>query len=228
MTFSIIARDPETQAIGVATATGSLAVGGFVPHVSYDLGALATQGAFTNWIYAEKVLSALREGKKADEALLKAVVQDDGSSYRQLIVMDRWGNTAGHTGASNLASKLHKLDANFAVAGNMLSADQVVEAMFESYQQTITLPIHERLLRALEAADQQGGDFRGIHSSAIKVHYFDRPPLDLRVDWADSDCIEQLRFLYEKSLSQGYQGFIQGVPTYKQPSKHGVISSDEV
>lgn len=228
MTFSIIAKDPETQAIGVATATGSLAVGGFVPHVSYDFGALATQGAFTNWIYAEAVMNALREGSKADEALLKAIDKDDGSSYRQLIVMDRWGNTAGHTGSSNLASKQHKLDTNLAVAGNMLSTDQVVEAMFECYHKNFMLPLHERLFRALEAADQQGGDFRGVHSSAIKVHYFDNPPLDLRVDWAESGCIEQLRFLYEKSLSQGYQGFIQGVPTYKQPSKHGVISSDEV
>jgi len=48
MTYSIIARDRDSQTIGVATATGSLAVGGFVPHVQFDLGAVATQGAFTN------------------------------------------------------------------------------------------------------------------------------------------------------------------------------------
>lgn len=228
MTYSILALDTERRALGVATATGSLAVGGFVPHLYYGVGAVATQGAFTNWLYADRVMMALRIGMNAEAALKEVISKDDASDYRQLIVIDRWGQTAGHTGQENLEVKQHRVEAGLAIAGNMLANSQVIESMHDSYRSTQDLPLHERLFQVLEAAELAGGDFRGVHSCAIKVHSYTDPPIDLRVDWSDSNCIEKLRALHEKSLSTGYQAFIQGVPTLEMPCKHGVISSDEV
>lgn len=223
MTFSIIAFDSQHQALGVATATGGLAVGGFVPHVEWGVGAIATQGSYTNWLYGPRALGWLRQGKTATETLALLIESDTGAHYRQCIICDRWGGTAGHTGQANQPIKQHMLSANFAIAGNMLSNERVLQQMRQAFLDSASAPLHERLFLVLEAGDAQGGDFRGIRSSAIKVQYVDKPPLDLRVDWSDTACLQRLRSLYAKSLKPDYQEFIQGVPTLEQPSKHGEV-----
>lgn len=228
MTYSIIARDRHTGALGVATATGSVAVGGFVPHVRFGVGAIATQGAFTNWLYGEQGLALLSEGLSADAVAEQLVQRDQGRNERQLIVLDAQGRTAAHTGTSNLTEKRHFCGDHFAVAGNMLQSEQIVEVMREAYEARPDAPLHERLLAAMSAGESYGGDYRGTHSAALKVQYPDKPPVDLRVDWAEDRCIDQLWTLYEKTQSHAFQAFLAGVPTYDEPTRSGSVSDEEV
>ncbi len=228
MTYSIIVHDPKSHTVGAATATGSVAVGGFVIHARFGAGAVATQGAFTNWLYGEQGLDALQQGLNAAEVRDRLVAADDGESQRQLIVCDTHGKTAGHTGRANLAHAVHQCGENVAVAGNMLADPSIPGAMMEAYVKYGHLPVHERLLMALDAGYRLGGDFRGTHSAALKVFSADRPPIDLRVDWAEQDCLGQLWQVYEKTLDPAFQGFLAGVPTLAHPTKTGHVHSDGV
>ncbi len=228
MTYSIIAHDPESGAIGVAAATGSVAVGGFVTHARIGAGAIATQGAFTNWLYGERGLYLLQEGYNAGAVRDELVRRDGGADHRQLVICDRWGETAGHTGSANLGQLAHHCEDHLALAGNMLADAAVLDAMKEAFLTASDQVLHERLLAALAAGERAGGDFRGTHSAALKVYYPDQPPVDLRVDWAERDCLEALALVYRKTGSEAFQSFLAGVPTPQDPEKRGQVSDREV
>ncbi|MEX0584177.1 MAG: DUF1028 domain-containing protein, partial [Natronospirillum sp.] len=98
MTYSIIAHDAATGAVGAATATGSVAVGGFVLHSRYGAGVVATQGAFTNWLFGERGLDRMQAGESAQTVRDGLLADDEGLAQRQFIVCDQKGQTAGHTG----------------------------------------------------------------------------------------------------------------------------------
>ncbi|MCH8552464.1 MAG: DUF1028 domain-containing protein [Natronospirillum sp.] len=228
MTYSIIAHDADCGAMGVATATGSVAVGGFVTHARIGAGVIATQGAFTNWLYGERGLKMLENGFNAGAVRDELIRMDGGSDYRQVVVCDRWGQTAGHTGSANLGQMAHHCEDYLAVAGNMLSDEKVLQVMQDCYLDHNELPMHERLLAALQAGEEAGGDFRGSHSASLKVLYPDQPPVDLRVDWADKDCTLALEAVYQKTRTPAFQGFLAGVPTPTEPEKRGQVSDQEV
>lgn len=228
MTYSIIARDPYTGAFGAATATGSVAVGGFVPHARSGAGAVATQGAFTNWLYGERGLDLMATGVSAARVREQLLEEDPGMSQRQFILCDREGNTAGHTGSANLAQMAHYCGEGVATAGNMLSERTTPRIMMEAYLAHTEHPFAERLMLALVAGADAGGDFRGTRSAAVIVSAFDRPPMDLRVDWADEDCISRLWQVYEKTQDPAFLGFLAGVPTRAHPTKAGHVKKDGV
>lgn len=228
MTYSIIAHDPYTGALGAATATGSVAVGGFVLHARFGAGVLATQGAFTNWLYGERGLTRMAEGQNAESVRDSLISDDEGASQRQIILCDARGGAAGHTGRANLAHKAHHCEDCLALAGNMLASDDVLPAMHEAFEGAASLPLHERLLQSLFAGEMAGGDARGTHSAAIKVVYADAPPVDLRVDWADAHCIDALWQVYEKTQKEAFQAFLAGVPTLAHPTKTGHVSKRSI
>lgn len=219
MTYSIVATDPVTGAMGAATATALAAVGGFVIHTRFGGGAIATQGLFTNWLFGEKGLEMLVKGMDASSVRDALVLEDDGHTQRQFIVCDTLGGTAGHTGDENLDIKIHFCDEGFALAGNMLHSMEIIDAMKNAFLKDPDLDFHIRLMNALGAGEKAGGDFRGTHSAAIKISYFDRPPLDLRVDWADQGCTDKLMEIYDKTQSRSFQEFIAWVPTIAEPTK---------
>lgn len=219
MTYSIVATDPVTGAMGAATATGLAAVGGFVIHTRFGAGAIATQGLFTNWLFGEMGLNMLAQGINAHGVRDKLVQGDGGNTQRQLIICDTFGTTAGHTGEENIEIKIHHCSDNYALAGNMLHSMEIIEAMKESYLKNKDQELHFRLINALIAGENAGGDSRGTHSAAVKVSYFDRPPLDLRVDWAEDRCTSRLLDIYEKTQSRSFQEFIAWVPTLAEPTK---------
>tara|TARA_R110001599_G_scaffold8228_3_gene39795 strand:+ start:7071 stop:7763 length:693 start_codon:yes stop_codon:yes gene_type:complete len=228
MTYSIIARDPDTGALGVATATGSVAVGGFVPHARSGAGAVATQGAFTNWLYGERGLNLMAIGVSAARVREQLLEEDPGMSQRQFILCDREGNTAGHTGSANLAQMAHYCGEGVATAGNMLADRAIPRIMMETYLAHTEYPFTERLIRALVAGADAGGDLRGTRSAAVTVSTFDRPPMDLRVDWAYEDCISRLWQVYEKTQEPAFISFLAGVPTRAHPTKTGHVKEGGV
>jgi uncharacterized Ntn-hydrolase superfamily protein len=204
MTFSIVARCPKTLALGVAVSTAIPAVGSVVPHVKVNVGAIATQ-AQTNIAYGTKGLLLLERDEVPEKALMKLLAKDKDRERRQVIMIDAKGRTTAFTGKETEDWKGHLIDEDCVVAGNMLTGSIVIQAMHDSLREEKgTLP--ERLLKALEAGQNAGGDKRGRLSAALLVADCrwigsSRPLLDLRVD-AHSNPVAELRRVY--TVSRGY------------------------
>ncbi|MBI3452284.1 MAG: DUF1028 domain-containing protein [Rhodospirillales bacterium] len=182
MTWSIVARDPRSNAFGVAITTKFFAVGSLCPHVRSGVGALATQ-ALVNPLFGPRGLDLLACGAPAAEAARTLIAADEGRDHRQLHLIDGAGRIAVHTGAACIDWCGHFVGEGFSVAGNMLAGPAVIADTAASYAADPGRPFAERLIRALEAGQAAGGDKRGKQSAALLIHAGeDYPELDLRVD----------------------------------------------
>jgi uncharacterized Ntn-hydrolase superfamily protein len=201
MTFSIVARDPETGDFGVAVASKFLAAGSVVSHARGGVGAIATQ-ALANYTYGPQGLELLAQGLPAAEVLEQLTSADDGRDHRQLGIVDAAGRAATYTGKSCIDWAGGRTADGVAVQGNILAGQAVVDAMLEAYHAP-GLPFPERLVAALKAADEKGGDRRGRQSAAVLVKRVDGGYggnndnwIDLRVD-DDEAPMERLQDLVE-------------------------------
>ena len=199
MTFSIIARCPKTLALGVATASASIAVGNRVPHVKAGVGAIATQ-AKTNIKYGIEGLKLLEMGFSPKKTLETLLEKDSEREERQVIIIDIDGRIAAFTGKKAAEWKGHIIGRNYAVAGNMLVGEKVIEAMAKAFEKSKGETLAEGLLRALEAGQRAGGDKRGKTSAALKVCDNEGLRINLRVD-LNPNPIEELR----KMMSKAYK-----------------------
>jgi len=198
MTWSIIARDPETNSFGVAISTRFFAVGALCPHARGGVGALSTQ-ALVNPTYGPRGLRLLAEGVAAADVVSILLGSDAGREHRQVHVIDRQGRIAAHTGAECIDWCGHVVHNGFSVAGNMLAGARVIEDTASAYEAARGQPFAERLIRALEAGEAAGGDKRGKQSAALIVHTTEEyPALSLRVDDHPEPLVE-LRRLHDKS-----------------------------
>lgn len=193
MTFSIVALDRNTSTLGVATATGSIYVGSRVPHLEAGVGAIATQG-LTQTLYGVKGLELLKAGYTPQEALQKMLMEDPGREHRQVIIIDVKGRKAAFTGLETPSFKGHIIGQDYVAAGNLLASEKVVEKMVEAFEKEGDLP--EKLLRALKAGREAGGDARGERSAALIIApYKPKNRLALKVD-NHQDPIGELIKLY--------------------------------
>lgn len=211
MTFSLVARDPHSGAVGVACATGGPVVGSLVPHAAAGVGAIATQGN-TNAFYAFDGLALLADAALPAEVVLQRVLAGDaGRDRRQCIMVDRQGRTAAWTGPACGPHAGALTEAGLAVAGNMLSTDTVLAAMVAAYRQGGS-ELGDRLLAALRAGEAAGGDERGIRSAALKVYTGEPyPALDLRADWSLRP-LDDLAATLEAVRAPGYASFFEAIP----------------
>lgn len=218
MTYSIVARDPETGALGVAVQTAWLAVGSIVPWARPGIGAVATQ-SFAEPAYGARVLAALAEGLGAQAALDEAVRADDSPSVRQVGVVGADGSTAVWTGASCIDYAGHVTGDGFTVQANMMASDAVWPAMAEAYLGA-TGAFPQRLLATLVAAQAAGGDARGVMSAAMLVvdgartHEWAGRLVDVRVDQS-ADPLGELAALLAaadayKRCDDGYSALDSG------------------
>lgn len=170
MTYSIVARDPETGRFGIAVQSHYLGVGPVVPWLEAGVGAVATQ-ARANTSFGPVGLELLRAGRTAGEVVAALVASDDHAAQRQVGVVDAWGGAAAYTGTETIPAAGHIVDDGFTVQGNLLERESCWPAMADAYRAGLAegLPFVERLLRALEAAEREGGDVRGRQSAAIQV-----------------------------------------------------------
>ena len=167
VTFSIVARDPETNDLGVAVASKFLGAGAVVSHVQAGAGAIATQ-ALANYSYGPNGLKLLEQGLSAQETIDRLTADDDGRDHRQLGVVDASGRAATYTGSSCIDWAGGRTADGIAVQGNILDGPRVVDAMLEAFHQA-GVPFAERLVNALKAADANGGDRRGRQSAALLI-----------------------------------------------------------
>ncbi|MGF9799691.1 DUF1028 domain-containing protein [Brevibacillus agri] len=166
-TFSIVGFDPETKEWGVAVASKFLSVGSIVPWAKAGAGAVATQ-SWANTDYGTKGLELLAQGKSAQEVLDQLVAEDDGRSVRQVGIVDARGGSATYTGEECHAWAGGIAGPNFAAQGNILVDENTVKAMAETFQSTKG-SLAERLLQALLAGEEAGGDSRGKQSAALLI-----------------------------------------------------------
>jgi uncharacterized Ntn-hydrolase superfamily protein len=210
MTWSILARDAATGALGAAVATRFFAVGALAIHAEGGVAALATQ-ALINPMYAVTGMARLRAGEASDVVAAALLEADAGREHRQLHIVDAQGRIVQHTGGACVAWCGAVRGADVSVAGNMLAGPAVVERTLDAFHCT-TGAFAERLLTALEAGEAAGGDKRGKQSAALKVCTRDPyPDLDIRAD-DHPDPLRELRRLYAVSQERfaAFRRFLAG------------------
>lgn len=189
MTFSIVARSADGESWGVAVASKFLAVGSAVPAAVAGVGAIATQ-ADANVAYKGQALAHLDDGATASVALQRLIEEDEGRDHRQVGIVDVDGGAASHTGPACLDWAGSRTGDGYAIQGNILTGSEVVDAMEEAWLASPPdAPLARRLLAALAAGDEAGGDSRGRQSAALLVVReeagyggHDDIAVDLRVD----------------------------------------------
>src|SRR3954452_24951119 len=158
MTFSIVARSTDGESWGVAVASKFLAVGAVVPAAVAQVGAIATQ-ADANVAYKGLALSHLDDGATASVALQRLLEEDDGRDERQVGIVDMDGGAASHTGHACLEWAGSITGDGYAIQGNILPGEDVVLAMQTAWLTSDPeAPLARRLLDALPAGDEAGGD----------------------------------------------------------------------
>jgi len=186
-TFSIVAYDPGAHEWGVATQSKFLAVGSAVPWAQAGAGAVATQ-SFANTAFGPKGLALMASGLSAQETLDRLLAEDAGREHRQVGLVDAGGNAATFTGKECLEWAGGLTGQGYAVQGNILVSGATVTAIAEAFE-TARGELADRLVAALAAGQQAGGDRRGQQSAALLVVRekggyagFNDRYIDLRVD----------------------------------------------
>jgi uncharacterized Ntn-hydrolase superfamily protein len=167
MTYSIVARDPGTGHVGVASQAHYFGLGRVVPWAVAGVGVVATQ-SFVLPSYGPDGLAKMRAGTSAAQALKEAVDADAERGLRQVAMIDCAGDKAAFTGDRCVPCHGSVSSANAIALGNMLTGDGCYHAMIDAFEAS-TGALWDRMLDALDAAEAEGGDIRGRQSAAMKV-----------------------------------------------------------
>ncbi len=166
-TYSIVARDPATGQMGVAVESHWFSVGPTVPWARAGVGAVATQ-SFVRVDYGPEGLDLMARGVPAPEALARLVAADEARDVRQVAMIDAQGRVDAHTGAKCIQAAGHHVGENYSVQANLMIDTGVVPAMARAYE-SATGDLADRMIAALQAAQDAGGDIRGKQSAAILI-----------------------------------------------------------
>lgn len=212
-TFSIVARDVRTGEVAVAVQSHWFSVGSVVSWGEGGVGVVATQ-SFVNKSFGLRGLDLLKQGKSPQEALDQLLSDDTGKEFRQVAILDTKGRVATHTGKNCLESAGHLNGQNFSVQANMMLNDKVVPAMDKAWKDNEAMPLAERMMEVLKAAQKAGGDIRGKQSAALLVvspentgKPWDDRLIDVRVDDAVDPITELARLL---TVSRAYEHMNKG------------------
>jgi uncharacterized Ntn-hydrolase superfamily protein len=234
MTYSIVARDPETGSLGVAVQSHFFGVGRIVPWAEAGVGAVATQ-AFAEVSYGPLGLELMRQGRSAEEALAELVAADLDAGVRQVAMLDAAGGAAVHTGERCVTAAGHLTGTEVAAQANMVARDSCWPAMVEAYERADG-GLATRLLTALNAAEDEGGDVRGRQSAAMLIVGGERTErpweavlLDLRVEDHPDPVTELARLVryHDAYALIGKALFDTGVVTGGTPSPEAAEEAAE-
>jgi uncharacterized Ntn-hydrolase superfamily protein len=200
MTYSIVARDKKTGEFGVAVQSHYFQVSPAVPWALAGVGAVATQ-SMVNLSYGPLGLELLQAGYSAEQALKALTAGDPRAEVRQCAIVDAAGNVAAHTGRKCIPAAGNIVGDGFSCQANLMEKATVWGAMAEAFTST-DAPLAERMMAALEAAENEGGDIRGKQSAAMLVvaaagtgRSWDDRIIDLRVEDAAEPLPELRRLL---------------------------------
>ena len=203
MTYTVIGVSPEDGRLGIGIATYSLGVGGYCPFFERGVAALSTQ-AFANPALGPLAAAALREGADPEAVLARLAAEDPGFAFRQVVIATAAGRVAAHTGPRTRPWSGHVTGDGFAAFGNVLAGERTVDAIADAWRERTDGDLPERLLAALEAGRDAGGQASadGTHLPERSAALIVRGPdivedLGLRVDLHDA-AVDELRRLYER------------------------------
>ena len=211
-TYSIVARDPDTGQLGVAVQSHWFSVGAVVPWAEAGVGAVATQ-SLVDPSYGPLGLDLMRAGRAASAALEGLLVADAHPEIRQVAMVDANGNVAAHTGANCIPFAGQVTGEQFSVQANLMDRDTVPQAMADAFRREEG-DLAARMLAALQAAQDEGGDIRGEQSAALLVvggtptgRSWSDVVVDLRVEDHDAPIGELTRLL---EVHRGYEKMNEG------------------
>ena len=219
MTWSILARDPETGFYALGIASRFFAAGAICMWSGGAPGAAFSQ-ALPNPELGHRALGLLREGHDAASAVEMLVAMDRGIEQRQLHVIDATGAVAAYTGPNCIDWCGHAAGPGVSVAGNMLAGRGVVEATLTTWQNATALPLVDRIIAAMQAGEDAGGDKRGKQCAALRIQGPEvYPRLDIRVD-DHPQPLNELRRLYAAARER-FIPFSAGMPRRERP--YGIL-----
>jgi uncharacterized Ntn-hydrolase superfamily protein len=211
-TYSIVARDANTGQLGAAVQSHWFSVGSDVIWAQPGVGAVATQ-SFIEVSYGPLGLASMAEGKSAKETLQNLLSKDEHQDVRQVGMVDANGVTAVHTGDKAIIAHCNMVGDNFTVQANLMENATVCKAMADAFSASKE-DLAGRMMAALEAAQQAGGDIRGKQSAAMLVVEGEKGTpvwkgrvVDLRVEDSVDPIMELSRLL---KVSRGYTKMTEG------------------
>jgi uncharacterized Ntn-hydrolase superfamily protein len=224
-TYSIVARDPQTGELGVAVQSHWFSVGSIVPWAEAGVGAVATQ-SFVDPAYGKLGLDLMRAGRSAPDALKALLAGDEGRDVRQVAMIDAQGRVAAHTGSKDIQAAGHTVGRDYSVQANLMLNERVWPAMSSAFE-TMKGDLATRMLAALDAAQEAGGDIRGRQSAALIVvsgkptgrPWADRL-FDLRVD-DHPEPLKELRRLV--TLQRAYNHMNAGDLAVEKKDNEGAL-----
>jgi len=166
-TYSIVARDPETGQMGVAVQSHWFSVGSIVSWAEAGVGAVATQ-SLVDVTYGPLALEMMRAGRDPEKVLEALKTADEASNVRQVGIVDAQGRTAAHTGDHCIPEAGHRVGDGYTVHANLMENDTVWDAMAKAYE-SAEGDLADRMIAALEAAQAEKGDIRGMQSASILI-----------------------------------------------------------
>jgi uncharacterized Ntn-hydrolase superfamily protein len=169
-TFSIVACDAEQGFWGVGVQSRVVGAGSIVPAAEAGAGAIATQ-AWANVEFKRLGLDLLRDGLTAKQVRDRFIAVDEGRAHRQFAIADAACNVAAFTGDSTTAWAGERTGPNYSVQGNILAGPGVLDAMATAYERAEAdrVPFGERILAALKAGQEAGGDIRGRQGAGLLI-----------------------------------------------------------
>ena len=220
MTFSLVARCPDSGQFGIAIASSSPAVAARCAYTRAGVGAVASQNV-TDPRLGPRTLDLIEEGLSAPEAIARIVRESPFIDYRQVLAVDGAGGTAIHSGAQALGIWTQAQAENVAAGGNLLANDTVPQAMVDAF---LDAPgaLGDRLIAAMRAGLAAGGEAGPIHSAGMQIA--DRlawPAADLRCDWTEDCPIEAIAIAWEIYKPQ-MQAYIQRALDPRAAPSYGV------
>ncbi len=200
-TYSIVARDPKTGEMGVAVQSHWFSVGSVVPWAEAGIGVVATQ-AMADVSYGPNGLSAMAVNLDVDCALKTLLEADENHKVRQVAMINSRGSIGVYTGSRCIPEAGHIKGDQFSVQANMMLKNTVWKAMAEAYEKSAGSPLADRMMLALEAAQAEEGDIRGMQSAAMVIvggeqteQPWKQKSLELRVEDHKSPLAELKRLI---------------------------------
>ncbi len=224
MTFSLVARCPETGMFGLAISSSSPAVAARCSFARAGVGAVASQNV-TDPSLGPATLDLMQDGLSAQQAVDEVIRHSEFTEYRQLLAIDGAGNTAIHSGPNSLGTWTQAKGVNVASGGNLLANDTIPQAIVDGFA-AAQGHIGDRLIAAMRAGLAAGGEAGPVHSAGMKiVDKVSWPVADLRCDWTEDCPIENIAAAWAVYKPQ-LDAYIQRALDPREAPSYGVPGDD--
>ncbi len=224
MTFSLVARCAETGMFGIAISSSSPAVAARCAFTRAGVGAVASQNV-TDPRLGPATLDLMQGGRSAAEAVSAVTKSAAFTEYRQVLAIDKDGQTAIHSGPKSLGIWTDAAGRDVIAAGNMLANDTVPHAIVAAFEATQG-PLGDRLIAAMRAGRDAGGEAGPVHSAGMQIcDEVAWPVADLRCDWTEDCPIEAVATAWD-IYSPQLDAYVQRALDPRDAPSYGVPGDD--